>query len=218
MLDCCRAEDYEAIFDDKRAAKDAARYREQGLKSTAQQITILLRERGIDGMSLLEVGGGIGDMQIELLRAGMARAVNVELSPAYERAASELLQEAGMQERAERRVADFVSTADTLQDADVVIMNMVVCCYPHMERLVTAAAAKTHRYLAISFPRDLWLLSKLMERVINVRSRLKGSDFRFFVHPPADILDTARAAGLRLERDEPGWIRRIALFYRPLSA
>lgn len=218
MLDCCHFEDYEAIFDDKRAAKDAARYREQGLKSTAQQITILLRERGIEGMSLLEVGGGVGDLQLELLRAGMARSVNVELSPAYEKAAAQLLQDAGMQDRVERRVADFVTSADRLPDADIVVMNMVICCYPHMERLVGAAAGKARRYLALSFPRDLWLLSNLMTWAINARSRLKGSDFRFFVHPPAEILATARAAGLRLEHEEQRWIKRVALFSRPVSA
>lgn len=214
MLDCCQPEDYEAIFDDKRAAKDAARYRRQGLKSTAQRIVALLRERGVEGLSLLEVGGGVGDLQIELLRAGVARSVNVELSPAYEKVAAELLQEAGLQDRAERRVTDFVEAAGDLQDADVVVMNMVVCCYPDMERLVHAAAATARRYLAISFPRDRWLLSNLLELVINARSRLKGSDFRFFVHAPPAILATATSAGLRLEHEEQGWIRRIALFSR----
>ncbi|MDX1686782.1 MAG: methyltransferase domain-containing protein [Candidatus Promineifilaceae bacterium] len=215
MIDCCHSQEYEAIFDTERAARDAARYREQGLKSTAQQIVTLLRKRDIDGHSLLEVGGGIGDMQIELLRAGVARAVNVELSPAYEEAASRLLEDAGMEGRVERHVTDFVEAAGDLQDADIVVMNMVVCCYPDMERLVRAAAGKARRYLAISFPRDLWLLSYLMPWVINLRSRLKGSDFRFFVHPPPKILATATAAGLRVEHQERGWLRRVALFSRP---
>jgi hypothetical protein len=32
------------------------------------------------------VGGGIGVIQIELLRAGITRAVNIELTPTYEEA------------------------------------------------------------------------------------------------------------------------------------
>lgn len=215
MVNCCHPQDYEEIFDTQRAAKDVDRFRKQGLKSTARRIVSLLRERDVEGLSLLEVGGGIGDAQIELLRAGVDRAVNVELSPAYEGAASELLRDAGLHDRVERHVNDFVETAADLRDADIVVMNMVVCCYPHMERLVRAAAGKARRYLAMSFPRDLWLLSDLLELVINTRSRLKGSEFRFFVHAPPEIIATAEAAGLRLEHEERDWIRRVALFSRP---
>ncbi len=32
---------------------------------------------------MLEVGGGIGAIEIELLRAGVTRAMNVELAPTY---------------------------------------------------------------------------------------------------------------------------------------
>jgi len=50
---------------------------------------------GVEGKTLLEVGGGIGAIEIELLKAGMARAINVELTPTNEAAARELLVEAG---------------------------------------------------------------------------------------------------------------------------
>jgi hypothetical protein len=52
--------------------------------------------RPVEGKTLLEVGGGIGAIEIELLKAGMARAINVELTPTYEAAARELLVEAGL--------------------------------------------------------------------------------------------------------------------------
>ncbi|MEO8688825.1 MAG: hypothetical protein ABI611_11480 [Solirubrobacteraceae bacterium] len=42
-----------------------------------------LAERGIEGAMVLEVGGGLGEVQIELLKRGAARSVNLELSPAY---------------------------------------------------------------------------------------------------------------------------------------
>ena len=66
-----------------------------------------LERRGIEGASVLEVGGGVGEIQIELLKRGAARAVNLELSPAYDAEASLLLQEAGLQDRAERRLHDI---------------------------------------------------------------------------------------------------------------
>ena len=41
--------------------------------------------------TVLEVGGGVGAIQLELLRAGAAGTTNVELSAAYEPYAAELL-------------------------------------------------------------------------------------------------------------------------------
>jgi hypothetical protein len=42
------------------------------------------------GATVLEVGGGVGEIQIELLQAGAAQAQNLELSPAYEHEARSL--------------------------------------------------------------------------------------------------------------------------------
>ena len=51
--------------------------------------------------------------------------------------------------------------------------------------------AKTRRMLALSFPRDTWLM-QTGGRAINAWCRVRRSDFRFFVHPPPAIVATAR--------------------------
>jgi magnesium-protoporphyrin O-methyltransferase len=52
---------------------------------TSKRILAVVGGRGVEGKTLLEVGGGIGAIEIELLKAGMARAVNVELTPTTKR-------------------------------------------------------------------------------------------------------------------------------------
>jgi len=79
MSDCCSPKGYRSIFSEKRAHAEARRYRRRGLDRTSQRIAELLKQQGIVGRTLLEVGGGIGAIQIELLRAGITRAVNIEL-------------------------------------------------------------------------------------------------------------------------------------------
>jgi len=91
------------IFSEKNARAEAKRYRRKGLDGTSRRIADLLRERGVEGKTLLEVGGGIGAIEIDLLKAGVLRAVNVELTPTYEDAAGELLREVGFADRVERR-------------------------------------------------------------------------------------------------------------------
>ena len=86
MSDCCSPKGYRQIFSEKNARGEAKRYRRKGLDGTSRRIADLLKERGVEGKSLLEVGGGIGAIQIELLKAGIARGINVELTPTYEKA------------------------------------------------------------------------------------------------------------------------------------
>ena len=106
-----------------------------------------LTDRGVDGATVLEIGGGIGAIQIELLKRGAARTVNVELSSAYEADAAELLRAAGLTERADRRVVDIALTPDVVDSADVVVLHRVMCCYPDYGLLQIGRASCRERVL-----------------------------------------------------------------------
>ena len=92
MPACCGRDAYAKLFDEKNARSDAQTYLKKGLDPTAQRMVAEIVNRGVVGASVLEVGGGIGALEIELLRAGAARATNVELVGTYEQAARELLE------------------------------------------------------------------------------------------------------------------------------
>jgi len=115
------------MFSERGARGQARSYRRSGLDAGSRRIVALLKERGVEGLTLLEVGGGIGAIQIELLKAGLTRAVSVELTPTYEESAAELLREAGFEDRVERRVMDFVNAGADIEAADIVVMNRVIC-------------------------------------------------------------------------------------------
>jgi protein-L-isoaspartate O-methyltransferase len=173
----------------------------------------LLRARGVEGDTVLEIGGGIGALQIELLRAGAATAVNVELSGEWEDAARSLLRDAGLQESVERRIGDAVAESAELEAADIVVMERVVCCYPDAEALVGVAADHARRVLVMSFPRDRWW-NHVVVRVSNLVCRVRRIAFRSYVHPEAQVETTAESRGLRLAFDKRGAIWRVAAFER----
>jgi predicted RNA methylase len=186
------------VFDEKQARKDARRYRRKGLPKDAAAGIAFLRKRGVEGMTVLEVGGGIGAAGLELLQAGAARAVNVELSPAYGPLASQLVREAGLDEGAvEVHVGDFVSEAAGIPRADVVVMNRVVCCYPDFEALLAAASDKAGRYLVFTYPRD-GAVASAVNGLANLVLKISGRDFRGFVHPRRGMLAVVEHGGLRL--------------------
>jgi Methyltransferase domain len=214
MSRCCRPGAYGEVFDERHALKNARRYRRKGLPKDAAAGVAFLRRRGIEGMTVLEIGGGVGAALIELLRAGASRAVNVELSAAYEPVAAELRREQGIDESAvELRTGDFVAEAHSIDAADVVVMNRVICCYHDYEALLAAAADRTRRYLVLTFPRDN-ALSRLVGRLANLVMRISGKEFRNFVHPVRGMLSVAEGRGFRLAEERRALIWLTAAFER----
>jgi magnesium-protoporphyrin O-methyltransferase len=198
------------FFDEKTARRDAQRYRRKGLDGTARRIVAFLRERGLEGRTILEVGGGVGALEIELLRTGAARAVNVELSPAYDREAAELAREAGVADRIDRRHGDL-ATGTFAAAADVVLLHRVVCCYPDPDALVGAAAEHARSYLVLSFPRES-TLTRAGAVLANLWIRRIG--FRVYVHPARVILGAAERQGLRQAFEHRGRLWHLAAFER----
>ena len=173
----------------------ARRYRKRGLDKTARRIVEFLETQGVEGGTVLEIGGGVGEIQIELLKRGARRTVNLELSAAYEGEAQALLAEAGFADRVERRRLDIAVAPESVEPADAVVLHRVVCCYPDYERLLGAAAGRAGRLLVFSYPRRN-PMSRLWVAGQNLAFRVMGKEFRPFAHPPAAMLDVLRARGL----------------------
>jgi 16S rRNA G966 N2-methylase RsmD len=195
MPNCCDSRGCDGFFNRRFARRVAKRYRKRGLDKTAQRMMAFLEQRGIEGATVLEVGGGVGEIHIELLKRGADRAINLELSPAYDDEARRLIVEAGLEDRVERRILDLAVEPDSIEPVDVVVLHRVVCCYPDYERLLEAAAAHTRRALVFSHP-PRNAISRLVVGAQNLGFRVKRSEFRTFAHRPAAMLAVLRVRGL----------------------
>ncbi len=213
-MDCCgHTCDMSAYFDSQKAQSEARQYLKQGLSSHARAMLDSVCLSPINGASVLEVGGGIGSLQIELLKQGAKEATNVEVSPAYLTAAQSLARQSGLADRIRHHQADFASQPDLVAPADIVILHRVVCCYPDMPRLVAGAADQAQRLLAISFPRDVWYMHLLIEAQATWAC-LQRSRFRNYVHSPQAMMRIAADRGLRLARQRFAGQWHIAVFER----
>lgn len=213
MSDCCTPKGYRWVFSERSARSEAKRYRRKGLDATSRHIVDFLKERGVDGRSVLEVGGGIGAIQIELLKAGASRAVSIELTPTYEEVAGELLAEASLKDRVQRKVMDFANAKDSVDGADVVILNRVICCYPDMPKLAGEAADHAGQLLVLSFPReDWWTRFGLMGA--NFILRIARREFQIFLHSPKSINAICEQHGLTPKLERRGLVWTVAAFGR----
>ncbi|MEO6796693.1 MAG: methyltransferase domain-containing protein [Candidatus Dormibacter sp.] len=213
MGTCCTPKGYRWIFSEGTARAEARRYRRKGLDPTSRRLTEFVKQQGVEGRTLLEVGGGVGAIQIELLKAGVTRAVSIELTPTYEEAARALLREAGLEDRVERRVMDFAEAAGDVETADIVIMNRVICCYPDMPKLAGAAADHARHVLVVSFPRESWW-TRIGFSAGNLALRVARRQFQVFLHSPEKILATVERHGLNITATRSGPFWQVATLRR----
>ena len=202
-MNCCTPTGYRTIFGAKTVERDARRYRRKGLTGSSQWLLNALTSDGVSERSLLEVGGGIGSLQIELLKAGASRAANIEIIDSYETTARTLITDHNLDARVERHIGDFAQPPDQAAPADIVIMHRVICCYPDPDTLMTKACTHARDRIAITIPRQTWWV-KLGFSTMNAWFRLRRIAFRAYVHPPTPLLELAATRGFHATHHQRG--------------
>lgn len=196
------------MFGERFARQAGASYRKHGLDAAAQRMVDWLTAWGIEGKSVLEIGGGVGQIQLELLRRGAAHATNVELSDGYEAVAASLAEEAGLTGRIERRLGDLAVDGQVAELADVVILHRVVCCYPDLEALLTAAAQHARHAVILTHP-PRTVLSRAGLAVSNTGLRLLRREYRTYVHPPQTMVSVLQEHGFEAHHLPSGYVWRV---------
>jgi SAM-dependent methyltransferase len=175
-----------------------------------------LHELGPTGHSVLEGGCGPGALLVELLSAGAASATGIDLSAEAVGFARERADQAGVGDRATFVVGDAASTAN--EKHDWVVLDKVICCYAHMDRLlgntVTAARSVYAFTLPISYG---WrgVVARLVFGCEGVVLALQRRPFRGFVHDIGHIESRLRAAGFASIHRESFGLWHIGVFARP---
>jgi magnesium-protoporphyrin O-methyltransferase len=213
-VNCCSGDEFAEIFDRRTADNDRRRYRRSGPDRTTRQLLDLLHSRGVEGGSVLDIGGGIGVVDHELIAAGASGAVLVEASAASAEAARDVARERGTDDRITIVCGDFVGRAANVEPADIVTLDRVICCYPDVDRLVGLSAARARRLYGVVLPRDRWL-TRVAIGLSNAWFRLRGKAYRAFAHPNAVVDALAAASGLRLAAESGTLFWRVAVFERP---
>jgi magnesium-protoporphyrin O-methyltransferase len=210
---CCQGVD--EVFGEKTAARDLRRYRKRGPSRQTRLLLDAIRREGVERASVLDIGGGVGAIQQELLAAGAARATAVDASTAYLRAARGEAERRGTAARVTYRAGDFVAMAEEVEPADVVTLDRVICCYPDMESLVGRSAARARRVYGLVYPQDAWWV-RIGIRAANLTLRLSRRAFRAHAHRTAAVDAVATAQGLELAlRRRVGPVWQVALYTRP---
>jgi magnesium-protoporphyrin O-methyltransferase len=207
---CC----FDDAFGEGDAKADLRRFRTKGATGTTRLLIDGLAAGDVTGLSILDIGAGVGAVHLELLARGATTAVDVDASRAYIEAARGEADRRGVSDRVRHVKADFVAVADQLEPADLVALDRVVCCYADMPALLGRAAALTRRRLGLVYPRDTWLFRAGVALAAGW-FRLTRSEFRPYAHRTAAVEAVVTGAGLRSRERQTGWIWQTVIYERP---
>jgi len=205
------------IFSNKEAEADLKRYRKNGPDSSTKALIDALVAEGIEGATLLDIGAGIGAIQLALLTAGAARAESVDATEAYVAAAREEAVRRGFGDRAAGRLGDFVALAPDVAAADIVTLDKVVCCYRDMPALLGRASERARRLIGLVYPRETWW-NRLASRVLAVWGRLTRDPIRWTLHRHADIDAVLGRAGFERHDVRREFIWQVSIYRRRVEA
>ena len=212
-MSCAQCRGIEDMFGDRMARRQLRHYRRKGPGRATRRLLDAISDNGVAGGTFIDIGGGVGAIQHELIARGAARGTSADASPAYLAAARSEAEARGYADRMQYLEGDFVREANKVGEADIVTLDRVVCCYPDMPALLGAAADRARRSLGLIFPRGTRFM-RCGVAVVNFFQRLRRHPFRVYVHDPAEIEAVLARHGLSRSYLRDGMVWRVLVVGR----
>ncbi|MBI2780325.1 MAG: methyltransferase domain-containing protein [Chloroflexi bacterium] len=200
-------------FSTREAEADLRRYRERGPDGTTQALIKAIVAEGIDGSTIIDIGAGVGAIQLALLDAGAARATSVDATEAYVDVARAEAGRRGYADRVDARLGLFEAIADEIESADVVTLDRVVCCDPDLPGLLSRVSDRARRMVGLVYPRETWW-NRLAARVMDVWSWVTRDPTRWHLHATADIDRILTGAGFTRREVDRSLVWQVVLYVR----
>jgi hypothetical protein len=184
-MDCCD-NPYSKKFNREKANAEIKDYREKRIKGNSLTLINELKKLPLEDTSVLDIGGGVGVTIFELLKAGVNRAIHVEISEPYANAFCEEANRQGVREKVTSCLGNFTDLHDQLDSCDLVCLDKVICCYPNYRLLTNLSVDRARRWYAYVIPRDVWWV-RMGDYLKNLIQSFGDTGFRTYVHPVAEI-------------------------------
>lgn len=212
-MSCSQCLGIENLFDQKSAEKDLARYLKKGPDKTTRILVEAIQKQGIQGYTLLDIGGGVGAIQHALLDSGVANATAVEASKAFSTVALAEAKRRSLDGKISYHHGNFVDLAQQISPADIVTLDRVICCYHDFEQLVGLSSQRAVKIYGMVYPTDAWWM-RIIGFLENVYFKLSRRSFRIFVHPNQEVEAVLQRNGFtrRFFRKAPDWL--VAVYTR----
>ena len=194
---CCGADQ---LFDSKTAKKQYKKYLKKGPSKVTKKLIGQL-EKNNTGVSLLDVGGGIGAIQWWFLNQGGKHTFGVDASTGYTALVQEHAAKNNLKEITQFMIGDFTAIADDLPQVDHVTLDKVICCYPDFEAILNLACTKTINTVSLSYPMD-GFIADIFRSLGVLFMKLTGNPFKPYVHHVASVRELFVENGFEVKEKE----------------
>ncbi|MFW2439774.1 MAG: class I SAM-dependent methyltransferase [Arenicellales bacterium] len=183
MSCCCPHSNSANHFFSFFAGRYRRRFEKKGFEPSQKQLLEGLEKAGYMNAKILEIGSGVGHLHQTLLEQGAKSATGIDLASKMISEAQKWADERGLADRTSYIEGDFMEIAEAAMDADITVLDKVVCCYPDADGLVHKSLDRTNRVYALTYPRNRWYVRMVMGMTAWVMKTMR-SDFRSYVHDP----------------------------------
>ena len=204
-------------FSSKEADNDLKRYLKQGPDGTTRSLIDAIAAEGVEGATLLDIGGGIGAIPLELLAKGAASVTSVDATEAYVQVARAEAARRGYGDRIRPLIGTFETLASEVEPADIVTLDRVVCCDPDMPGLLGAVTQRAKRIVGLVYPRETWW-NRVAARLFGIWGWLTRDTTRWRLHSHADIDAILGRAGFARRDVTRSVIWQVVLYVRTPAA
>ncbi len=190
---CCGANQQ---FNLKSAKKDLKRYLKKGPLKPTKLLIEALKEIDLKDLTLLDIGGGIGSIPLQLIPHGLNKVTNVDASEGYMYIAKSEAEKRNYNDLITSHLGDFTDIQEQIKPHDIVTLDKVICCYPFIDELLKASLSKAKKYYALVYPQANWM-SRFTVKLLNLILKLRGNPFRTFIHSPLSVENNIANAGFK---------------------
>ena len=212
-MGCCQCQGIENVFDEKAAKRQLKRYLKKGPSRTTRILLDEIRKKGVQGLDFLDIGGGIGAIQYDLIKAGASKGTSIEASSAYLDLVRDEEFHNVIAKKVNFEIGDFTTMASEVKSFDIVTLDKVICCYDDMSELVGLSSKIARKIYAVIYPRSAWW-TRLLFPMMNFYPIIKGNSFRVFIHPTEKVEEILFDNGFKRNYYTKTFFWQIAIFTR----
>ncbi|NNE36429.1 MAG: class I SAM-dependent methyltransferase [Rhodothermales bacterium] len=210
-MPCNQCIGVEEEFDATVAKRQLKRYVRRGPKRTTEWLIRAILDRKLAEPSLLDIGGGVGEIQHEIAESGSGAVTSVDASSAYLDQSRLEAERRGYRDRATYVFASFTDVHEDVSAADVVTLDRVICCFDNVEDLVGRSVQKAKRLYGLVYPRESWWTA-LGFILINLVQRIRRAHFRVYLHSSERVHSMIADAGFRQAFYRQSFLWQVVLY------
>ena len=220
LMSCCstpNASDGTNRFFTRMSKVYAKQFRKKGLAKEQRMLLDGVKRMPIHGTSILDIGCGVGSLHLTLLNDGAGKAVGVDMAIGMIKKAGEFARELGVHERATYIHGDFVQSSAEIPEADITLLDKVVCCYDDLPRLLEESTTKTRKVYALTHPKENVVLRMMFKGHIAL-AKLFRWKFRPSWHNWAFMRRYITMRGFSLVYENATLAWQVLVFVKPARA